>query len=132
MIELKRVYEPPLPTDGRRILVDRLWPRGLSKRAAHVNEWLKEVAPSTELRKWFGHDPKKWQEFRRRYRRELRAHRAAVERIARLATRRRVTLVYGAKDNVHNDAVVLAAVLRSKMNHAASHRRQTKTRSHNA
>ncbi|HJP84392.1 MAG TPA: DUF488 family protein [Gemmatimonadaceae bacterium] len=132
MVVIKRVYERSLPSDGRRILVDRLWPRGLSKRAAGVDEWLREVAPSTELREWFHHDPKKWPEFRRRYRRELRMHRAAVDRIAKLARRGRVTLVYGAKDEVHNDAVVLAAVLRSKMKSAADHHRQTKTRSYNA
>ncbi|HJQ53982.1 MAG TPA: DUF488 family protein [Gemmatimonadaceae bacterium] len=115
MVALKRVYEPTAASDGRRILVDRLWPRGLTRRAADVDEWLKDVAPSTELRKWFGHDPARWPEFKRRYRRELRAHREAVDRIARLAARRRVTLVYGAKDDAHNDAVVLADVLRRKM-----------------
>jgi uncharacterized protein YeaO (DUF488 family) len=119
MVALKRVYEPTSASDGRRILVDRLWPRGLTKRAADVDEWLKEVAPSTELRKWFGHDPARWPEFKRRYRRELRAHREAVDRIARLAARRRVTLVFGAKDGAHNDAVVLADVLRRKMKRTA-------------
>ena len=122
MVALKRVYEPTSASDGRRILVDRLWPRGLTKRAADVDEWLKEVAPSTELRKWFGHDPARWPEFKRRYRRELRAHRDAVDRIARLAARRRVTLVFGAKDDAHNDAVVLADVLRRKMRRPARKR----------
>jgi len=128
MFALKRVYEPSTASDGRRILVDRLWPRGLTKRAADVDEWLKEVAPSTQLRKWFGHDSAKWPEFKRRYRRELHAHRAEVDRIARLAARRRVTLVYGAKDDEHNDAVVLASVLRRKMKRPAAKRSQVKRR----
>ena len=119
MLVLKRAYEPAIPSDGLRILVDRLWPRGLTKRAAAVDEWLKEVAPSTELRKWFAHDPKKWPEFRRRYRHELRAQRDAIERIAKLAARRRVTILFGARDSTHNDAVVLAEVLRSRMKAAA-------------
>jgi uncharacterized protein YeaO (DUF488 family) len=129
---MKRVYEPTSASDGRRILVDRLWPRGLTKRAADVDEWLKEVAPSTELRKWFGHDPARWPEFKRRYRRELRAHREAVDRIARLAARRRVTLVFGAKDDAHNDAVVLIDVLRRKMKRPTTKRSKAKRGSHNA
>lgn len=132
MVALKRVYEPTSASDGRRILVDRLWPRGLTKRAADVDEWLKEVAPSTELRKWFGHDPARWPEFKRRYRRELRAHRDAIDRIARLAARRRVTLVYGAKDDAHNDAVVLIDVLRRKMKRPTTKRSKAKRGSHNA
>ena len=75
MLQLKRAYEPAAPTDGRRILVDRLWPRGLSKKRVAIDDWMKDLAPSTELRRWFAHDPKKWREFRRRYTRELRAHR---------------------------------------------------------
>ena len=114
-LQLKRVYEPAVRDDGYRILVDRLWPRGLSKENAAIDEWLKEVAPSAELRRWFGHDPEKWREFRRRYEGELRARKDLVDRIATLAARRRVTLVYGARDEVHNDAVVLAAVVRARM-----------------
>jgi uncharacterized protein YeaO (DUF488 family) len=132
MVALKRVYEPSAASDGRRILVDRLWPRGLSKRAADVDEWIKEVAPSTELRKWFSHDIAKWPEFQRRYRRELREHREAVDRIAKCAARRRVTLVFGAKDDAHNDAVVLASVLRRRMKQSAASRRNGKSRSRNA
>lgn len=115
MLRVKRVYEPPSPADGRRILVDRLWPRGLSKEKAAIDEWMKDIAPSAELRRWFGHDPKKWPEFQRRYKQELRAHADKVREIAKLASRGRVTLVYGARDEEHNDAVVLAAVVRSHM-----------------
>jgi len=132
MVVVKRVYEPAAPSDGVRILVDRLWPRGLTKRAAAANEWLKEVAPSTELRKWFGHDPNKWPEFRRRYRSELRAHQDALHRIANLAARRRVTILFGAKDSAHNEAVVLAAVLRTRMKQPATRRRGGKSGRRNA
>ena len=115
MLRLKRAYEPSSPADGLRILVDRLWPRGLSRKKAAIDEWTKDVAPSAALRQWFGHDPAKWPEFRRRYRRELSAHRDIVRRIASLARRRRVTLVYSAKDEDHNDAVVLAAAIKARM-----------------
>ena len=114
-LTLKRAYEPAVRADGYRILVDRLWPRGLSKEHAAVDEWLKEIAPSAELRRWFNHDPEKWREFRRRYEGELRARKDLVGRIAALASRRRVTLVYSARDEAHNDAVVLAAVVRARM-----------------
>lgn len=116
MLKLKRAYEPASSADGRRILVDRLWPRGLSKRRAAIDEWMKELAPSTQLRQWFGHDPARWPEFQRRYKRELRERGGLLRRIATLASRRRVTLVFAARDEVHNDAVVLAAVLRARMN----------------
>jgi len=122
MIRLKRAYEPPAPSDGRRILVDRLWPRGLSKKRAALDEWRRELAPSAALRRWFGHDPKKWREFRRRYKQELRARADLVREIATLASRRRVTLVYGARDESHNDAIVLAAVVRGRMARAATSR----------
>jgi uncharacterized protein YeaO (DUF488 family) len=115
MLQMKRVYEPPDPGDGHRILVDRLWPRGLSKEKAAVDEWMKEIAPSTELRRWFAHDPEKWAEFQRRYRSELRAQDELVRRIASLGSRGPVTLVYGARDEEHNDAVVLAAVVRERL-----------------
>jgi len=115
MLRLKRAYEPAVHADGYRILIDRLWPRGLSKEKAAVNEWMKEVAPSADLRRWFGHDPERWRAFRRRYERELRAREELVREIAALASRRRVTLVYGARDEAHNDAVVLAAVVRAHM-----------------
>ena len=120
MLRLKRAYEPPNPSDGRRILVDRLWPRGLSKEKAAIDEWMKEIAPSTQLRRWFGHDPEKWPEFQRRYKQELRARTDLVREIAKLALHGRVTLVYGARDEAHNDAVVLAAVVRSRMRRGAT------------
>ena len=115
MLRLKRVYEPSGRGDGRRILVDRLWPRGLSKEKAAIDEWMKEAAPSTELRRWFAHDPEKWREFQRRYKQELRTRNDLVREIARQASRGPVTLVYGARDEAHNDAIVLAAVVRARM-----------------
>jgi uncharacterized protein YeaO (DUF488 family) len=124
MLRLKRAYEPASSADGRRILIDRLWPRGLSKRRAAIDEWLKEIAPSTPLRRWFGHDPKKWLEFQRRYKRELRERKDLLRKIATLASRRRVTLVFGARDELHNDAVVLAAVLRARMSRRPKGRRR--------
>ena len=81
MIRIKRIYDPPAPEDGRRVLVDRLWPRGVAKEAAHIDDWLKEIAPSDELRKWFGHDPARWEEFRQRYRQELQGHSELLERL---------------------------------------------------
>jgi len=120
VLRLKRAYEPADRQDGHRILVDRLWPRGVSKEKAAIDEWMKEIAPSAELRRWFGHDPEKWPEFRRRYEQELRARDDLVRGIATLASRGRVTLVYGARDEAHNDAVVLAAVVRARMKHASS------------
>ena len=119
MLQLKRAYDPPSRTDGKRILVDRLWPRGLTRKKAAIDEWVKEVAPSATLRRWFGHDPSKWTEFRRRYRHELRAHADIVGHLATLARRRRVTLIFGARDEAHNDAVVLAAVVRARMKRIA-------------
>ena len=115
MLRLKRVYEPADPSDGRRILVDRLWPRGLSRQKAAVDGAISFSHSSTELRRWFGHDPEKWQEFRRRYKRELRDRSELVRGIAALAMRGPVTLVFGARDEEHNDAVVLAAVVRARM-----------------
>jgi uncharacterized protein YeaO (DUF488 family) len=110
-IRLKRVYESAASEDGMRILVDRLWPRGLRKDAAAVDLWLKEIAPSRELRQWFGHDPVRWPEFRRRYTAELRQHSTMLDEIRDLAKQRTVTLVFGARDEQHNDAVVLLKVL---------------------
>lgn len=110
-VALKRVYEPPSPADGTRILVDRLWPRGLSKEKARIDLWLKEIAPTTELRRWFDHDPAKWDEFQRRYRAELDANVDAVSELKAALSDGPATLVYGAKDEAHNDAVVLADYL---------------------
>jgi uncharacterized protein YeaO (DUF488 family) len=131
MIRLKRAYEPAVRADGYRILVDRLWPRGLSREKAAVDEWMKEIAPSAELRRWFGHDPERWREFRRLYERELRARDELVREIATLASRRRVTLVYGARDEAHNDAVVLAAVVRAHVKRANSAASRTRRRTGN-
>ncbi|MGH7557604.1 MAG: DUF488 domain-containing protein [Gemmatimonadota bacterium] len=113
-LKLKRAYEPPEPGDGFRILVDRLWPRGLSKSSAQIDLWLKEVAPSTELRKWFGHDPAKWAAFRRRYFRELEENPEAVEQLREHTRQGTVTLVYGARDEEHNDAVALEEYLAAR------------------
>ena len=110
-LQLKRAYEPAEPSDGMRILIDRLWPRGVSKEKAALDEWMKDIAPSTELRKWFGHDPEKWPEFQRRYRAELAQHGPELERIRALARKHKVTLIYSARDEQHNDAIVLRDVL---------------------
>ena len=113
-IQLKRAYDPVAATDGVRILVDRIWPRGVTKASARIDTWLKEIAPSTQLRKWFGHDPKKWNEFRKRYRSELKEKSDAIAFIRRQARERTVTLVYSARDREHNQAVVLKEVLEGK------------------
>ena len=106
-IKMKRVYERPDKADGTRILVDRLWPRGLTKAKASVDLWLKDIAPSTELRKWFGHEPERWAEFKTRYRAELKKNAAPVALLKGEIAKGAVTLVYGAKDEAHNEAVVL-------------------------
>ena len=110
-IKLKRAYEPPTPDDGTRILIDRLWPRGVKKADAAIDEWMKDIAPSTGLRKWFGHDPARWQEFRRRYQSEIRQHPDEFDRLRTLAQHGRITLVFSARDEAHNDAVVLKGLL---------------------
>ena len=110
-ISLKRAYEKPARGDGRRILVDRLWPRGVSKADAAIDEWLKSLAPSTGLRKWFGHDPRRWNQFQRRYADELRDHRELYAHLRDLARKEPITLVYSARDEAHNDAVVLRNLL---------------------
>jgi uncharacterized protein YeaO (DUF488 family) len=111
MIQIKRVYEMPFRADGLRVLVDRLWPRGLSKERAAVKLWLKDVAPSTELRKWFNHDPAKWKEFQARYRKELAGQEEALDELRQEAKEHTVTLLFGARDEEHNEAVVLKKVL---------------------
>src|SRR5687767_4074842 len=111
MIKLKRVYEEPSPGDGYRVLVERLWPRGLTRERAAVDLWLKDVAPSPELRKWFGHDPARWEQFRERYRQELQEKQDAVELLRQKANEGTVTLVYAARDDEHNGARVLATFL---------------------
>jgi uncharacterized protein YeaO (DUF488 family) len=113
MIQIKRVYSESSARDGVRILVDRVWPRGFSKERARIDAWRKELAPSTPLRKWFGHDPAKWIEFRNRYRKEL-THRDQADRLkelARLSRHKTITLVYGAADEQHNQAVLLKELL---------------------
>jgi uncharacterized protein YeaO (DUF488 family) len=114
MIKLKRAYDVVSRADGRRLLVERLWPRGVSKAKLKVHAWPKEVGPSTELRKWFNHDPKKWTEFRRRYFRELRSHPETWQPILSSARRGTVTLVYSSHDTQHNNAVALQQYLRKK------------------
>lgn len=114
MIRLKRVYEKPSRMDGSRILVDRLWPRGLTKERAAVTLWLKDVAPSTELRKWFGHAPARWKQFQARYRKELRENKDALALLKRKSNAHTVTLVYAARDEQHNEALVLKRVLEGR------------------
>jgi uncharacterized protein YeaO (DUF488 family) len=110
-VKLKRAYARASPADGTRILIDRLWPRGITKSAAAIDRWAKELAPSTALRQWFGHDPARWPEFRRRYARELREHPVELAELRALARDAPITLVFSARDEVHNDAVVLRALL---------------------
>ena len=110
-ILIKRVYEEPDADDGTRILVDRLWPRGLSKEKARVDLWLKDVAPSTNLRKWFAHDPAKWTEFQARYREELKKRKEQITLLRQEAAKGTITLLYGARDQQHNEAVVLQRLL---------------------
>jgi uncharacterized protein YeaO (DUF488 family) len=113
VIQVKRVYQEPSARDGMRILVDRLWPRGVKKDAAHIQEWRKDLAPSDALRRWFKHDPVKWSQFRKRYRKELSGgnNMEELRRLAGIAKRKRITLVYGAADEQHNQAVVLKELL---------------------
>ena len=111
-LTIKRVYDEPSKDDGTRILIDRLWPRGLSKEKARVDLWLKEIAPSTELRQWFAHDPAKWAEFETRYRAELRQNGEQLTVLKQAIAKGTVTLLYGAKDEQHNDAIVLQELLR--------------------
>ena len=110
-INIKRAYEEPKKSDGKRILVDRLWPRGLKKAEAQVNLWLKDIAPSTTLRKWFGHQPSKWEGFKKRYSAELERNTEQVSLLERELRAGKVTLVYGAKDQEHNGAIVLKEFL---------------------
>lgn len=112
MLKIKRIYDLAAANDGYRVLVDRLWPRGISKEKAHVDLWLREIAPSDELRKWFGHDPKRWAAFASKYRKELRSNRDAVREMKKLSREhRRLTLLYGARDTEHNQAAALRQFL---------------------
>jgi uncharacterized protein YeaO (DUF488 family) len=113
-VHIKRVYEPAAKTDGYRILIDRLWPRGLSKERAQVDKWLKEAAPSAELRKWFNHEPEKWEAFRAKYHAELGGSAAFAELLEDIHRHKTVTLLYGARDEQHNDAVALEQFLNAR------------------
>lgn len=115
MLKIKRVYDPPSDDDGKRILIDRLWPRGLSKDEAQIDEWAKNVAPSTRLRKWFSHDPGKWGEFRQRFFAELDAEQEGVDSIIAVARKGTVTLLYGSKEERYNNAVALKELLDYRM-----------------
>lgn len=110
-VRIKRAYEAPEPGDGTRVLVDRLWPRGVKKADAGISRWMKDIAPSVELRKWFGHQPRRWEEFRRRYRAELTGKSDLVAALRELAHHGPLTLVYAARDEAHNQAVVLRETL---------------------
>jgi uncharacterized protein YeaO (DUF488 family) len=123
MLKIKRVYDPPSPNDGKRILIDRLWPRGLKKEDAKVDDWIKEVAPSTELRMWYGHDPKKWAEFKRRFFSELHRRQDLVESIVNASRKGTVTLLFGSKEERFNNAVALREFVEARMN--ASERKKT-------
>ena len=122
MLKVKRVYEKKDGSDGRRIYVDRLWPRGLSKREAEIDEWMKDLSPSADLRKWFGHEPAKFEEFKRRYRKELEAaeSKARLRQIATMSEREDVTLLYSARDTEHNNAVVLAELVGALMRNSTA------------
>jgi uncharacterized protein YeaO (DUF488 family) len=111
-VRLKRAYEPATPSDGYRVLIDRIWPRGVTREAAQLDEWARELAPSTALRRWFGHEPSRFTGFRRRYTAELGAQQAKLRELRRRARKGSLTLVYAARDTEHNDAVVLAEILR--------------------
>ena len=113
-IQLKRVYEDKSKDDGYRVFVDRLWPRGVSKEDAHFDEWMKELAPSTELRKWFDHKPERFEEFSKRYKKELAEQKELLDKLKELAKKRKVTLLFAAKDTEINNAVVIQEVLMGK------------------
>jgi uncharacterized protein YeaO (DUF488 family) len=123
MIQLKRAYDPAGRTDGARFLVERLWPRGVKKTSLKIKDWLKEAGPSTELRKWFSHDPGKWDEFRRRYFDELKANPAAWQPVLRAARHGTVTLIYSSHDTEHNNAVALQEFLQRHLRTKASARK---------
>jgi uncharacterized protein YeaO (DUF488 family) len=121
-IMIKRAYDPIGDDDGTRVLVDRVWPRGVTKEAAALTLWLKDIAPSTQLRKWFGHDPARWREFGRRHRAELDRNPAAVEQLRALSDTGRVTLIYAAHDLAHNNAVVLKDYIDERLSAAGGRR----------
>ena len=110
-VKLKRAYQPPAADDGTRILIDRLWPRGVTKERAAIDQWMKDISPSTELRKWFGHDPARWDEFCRRYAKEVHQHAELLDQLRSRAREGPITLVYSARDEKHNDAVELRELI---------------------
>jgi len=114
-ISIKRAYDPPSRQDGYRVLVDRLWPRGLKKEEADIDEWAKALAPSTALRKWFGHDPERWEEFRKAYREELKQNKAVAPFVEQHKDKKRITLIYAGKDSAHTHALVLQAYLKRRL-----------------
>ncbi len=124
MVRMKRVYDPYEPGDGRRILVDRLWPRGIKKEDSKIDDWIKEIAPSTELRKWFSHDVSKWPEFRRLYKGELAARSDLVKRLVEYAKKGTITLLFAAKDTEHVNAAVLKEVIERSLAGAGEIKRQ--------
>jgi len=111
MIKIKRIYNPVSPQDGKRIYIDRLWPRGMKKEEVKIDEWLKEISPSDGLRKWFGHDPSKYAEFKKRYAKELEKHSEILERIKKEGKGKTATLLFSAKDEKHNNAMVMKEIL---------------------
>ena len=115
MVKIKRAYEPPSRDDGKRILVDRLWPRGLKKEDAHIDEWIKEIAPSTELRKWFGHDPEKWERFKTRFFSELREKQDLADGIVNASRKGTVTFLFGSKEERFNNAAALKEYIEARM-----------------
>ncbi len=123
MLKIKRVYDPPSRDDGKRILIDRLWPRGLKKEKARINEWIKEIGPSTELRKWFSHDPDKWTEFKKRFFKELHKNQEAVDGLVALEKKGTVTLLFGSREERYNNAVALKEYIETRM--SASERKKT-------
>jgi uncharacterized protein YeaO (DUF488 family) len=111
MLRIKRIYDLPSPDDGKRILIDRVWPRGIKKADASINEWMKDIAPSNELRKWFAHDVSKWQEFKKRYKKELKDKSEILDKLKKESEKNIVTLLFSAKDVTHNNAQVLREIL---------------------
>jgi uncharacterized protein YeaO (DUF488 family) len=122
MVKIKRIYDPVSPDDGKRIYIDRLWPRGLKKSEALFDEWLKDISPSDELRKWFGHDPAKWNEFKKRYKKELEEKNELLVKLRHEAHKGTITLLYSAKDTEHNNAVTVLEVLGSALRRSPPHR----------
>lgn len=121
-LAVKRAYEEPAPADGARVLIDRIWPRGVKKEDLQLEEWMRDLAPSGALRKWFGHDPERWDEFRRRYFAELDARPEAWRKLLEMARKGKVTLLFGARETEHNNAVALKEFLEARMGRAGGAR----------